>query len=694
MPLFLTANELQTIRQHREAEPLGRFYRALLERTRQRAQTPGLVGPGTTCEWWHVAAEYLTDAAMAWAVGAEEPLGRWLREVTLDIVRRPEDDWVGPPFRDHRSVPRLGHLETAHVSWAVAVVLDLARGLFSASDREEIAAVLTDRAIPLCLRWFDTNRHMANWRCIMLAGAAVPAAVLGDRKTIEWAVDEFRLSTEAFQPDGSYAESLQYANYAMSGLMLAYEALVRREPKLASQLSMNAYARSVRWFAYSHFYNKPLSGWGEGPRPRAANFNDCAAIFRPSGDLLLHIATRAGETLPMEAGLARWLFDELYLPCPEQGPTDRMSFGFVNHFGFLTLPLLLPAPPPLPPDAAGLSRVAAFGNGDTLARDGWSGRTILAARTGGEPLYGPGHLHGDLNSFILVHNRERLLVDPGHSCYRNLIHDLEGSSLTHNTCTFAPEVSEAWPLRHEAQMLPGMLQQERRAMRQIRQGGPEPPVDRGARRLLAHEDGSLVAIGSESGRLYGATIEEFSRFWLLVGSHVLFIVDRVRATRPVKTTWNWLLNNRDGRLDLNLCEPDRLLARRGPAGMLMVVADGCVRQGPFYGYVHDAYHPLPAQLGEGRSGSGLLVRWQDQKAHQRRIAAQVIALDDADKISRWRVEPADRKWLVYDASQQLVASLTVQDEPWTMVVRDETNANVWRLAQTASGPWELGRSRC
>lgn len=689
MALFLTSDEAQAIRQQCDEEPLRRIYQALLNRTRRRARTRGLIGPETTCPWWHVTAEYLTDAAMAWAVAQDESVNWWLREATLDIVRRPEDDWVGPPFRDHCNEPRIGHLETAHLSWAVAVVLDLAAELFAPGEREEIIAVLTDRAIPLCLRWFETNRHLANWRCIMLSGVGVPAAVLGNQKAMQRAAHEFRLNTEAFQPDGSYAESLQYANYAINGLMLTYEALVRRDSSWADQLPMEAYASSVRWFACSHFYNKPLDGWGEEPRPRAANFNDSAAIFRPSGDLLLHIAARAGETLPEEAGLARWLFDELYLPCPEQGPTDRMSFGFVNHFGFLTLPLLPREVAPLSPSALGLPHVAAFSNGDTLVRDSWPGRTILAVRTGGDPLHGPGHLHGDLNSLILVHNRERLLVDPGHSCYRNLIHDLEGSSLTHNTCTFTPVASEGRPLRHEEQMLPGMLQQERRAMRQIRQVRLEPPVDRGARRLLATQDGALRVVGSEAARLYGAPIEDFSRFCLLVGSQVLFVLDRIRASHAVKTTWNWLLNNRDGQLDLDLCAPKRLVARRGQAGMLMVHMGEGVRQGPLYGYVHDAYHPLPSQLGEGKPGSGQLVRWQEAQAQKCRVAAHTIVLDDASKIYGWQVEQDDQKWTVCDPSGSPTASIIIQDDPLKIDVYDQVGGKAWRLTETLPGQWRI-----
>jgi len=86
-------------------------------------------------------------------------------------------------------------------------------------------------------------------------------------------------------------------------------------------------------------------------------------------------------------------------------PGIGASFGFVNQFGFLTLPLLTDAVAPLSPAAAGLPALASFDNGDVLARDDWAGRTILALRTGGAaPLACSGHLHGDVNSFILAHN--------------------------------------------------------------------------------------------------------------------------------------------------------------------------------------------------------------------------------------------------------------------------------------------------
>ncbi len=660
MPLFLTDDERRQIEQQRHRDPMGRFYGALVQRVEYRAASPGLCDRETTCDWWHVAAEYLTDAAMVCALLPSANVEAWLRDVTLAIARRPERDWIGPPYRE-RTTPPIGHLETAHLSWAVSSVLDLAGDIFADDEREELRAVLRNRAIPLCLGWFEVNRHLANWRCVMTAGVAVAAAVLDDRPSVERAVEEFRLCGEIFQPDGSYAESMQYGNYAASALTVAYEALVRYDASLAERLPLAPYARLIHWFAASHLYCKPLSGWGDKPIARAVNFNDSAAIFRPSGDLLLHVAARAAREMPTEAGLARWLFDTHYLAHPEQGPFDRMSFGFVNHFGMLTLPLLTQAAEAITPQEAGISTLQTFGNGDVIVRNTQPARTVLAIRGGGDLLHGPGHVHGDLNSFILTHNDERLLVDPGHSCYRNLIHELEGSTLTHNTCTFATD-EQREKLRQEELLLPRVLQQERRAMRSFAPDGTlEPPFDRGARRLLATREGSLTVVGSEAAALYGPPLEQFARFWLMVGPHVLFVVDSIRAARPIRTTWNWLLNNRDGKL--NVCwQSDQITARRGQAAMRLVHVGDAALHGPVFGYVHDAYHPLPGQQGEGHPGSGWLFRWHEREPQTTRLTAHAIVLDTPAALDDWRVERTAESIRVIDPRGAALAQLRLDAE--------------------------------
>lgn len=626
------------------------LYWALLNRVDKRSIKLGLVAPEDSAEWWHFVAEYLSDAAMAVRLKKIPAVAVWLRNATLSVVRRSVEDWGGSAFLEGREKPPVGHPETPHLSWGVAVALDIAADIFTEGERDEISEALREKGAALCLRRLDLDDRLTNSRCALIAGVAATGAVLGDRNLIDRAVVEFNRCADIFQPDGSSAESLQYGNYAAYSLAIARESLVRRDASLSESLPLTPYALIPRWDAASLFYQKPLDGWGSHPRPRSANFNDSAALFRPSADLLLHIAVRAKESHPTEAGLARWLFDTHYLPCIEQEPHHLASLGFYNDFGFLTFPLLPLAASPLSPEAAGLKSLETFSCGDVFARDGWNGRTVLAIRGGGDHLHGPGHLHGDLNSFILVHNRERLLLDPGHSCYRNLYRDLDISTLSHNTCVFFEDGKPLIQQSHQRQRAfdPGT-------------GIVEPPAAQRGKRLFAERQDDVTIVASEVSSLYGDPITGFTRIWILCGVHAIFIVDRVCSSRPVRACWNWLFNNRDDLLNLKLVHPDRLVARRGNAGMKLFHLGTGELQTPLHGYVHDAYHPKPAQLGEGRPGSGSLVRWIEPIAATQRLSVHVITLDDPGTIAGWHLK---------------------HDEAVNAVLNDPDHAEMWKLTAT------------
>lgn len=627
MSLFLTEQERSRIADLRKTSAVanGLFW-ALQNRVGRRAASPDLRDEGTGTEWWYHVAEYLSDAAMAFAFSRSQLLASWLRSITLAIVRRPVDDWVGPVYRDHSGDRPRGHLETAHLGWGVALVLDLAAEVFSDAEREEVAEALREKGMALCLRWLEDAPVLSNWRCVLNAGVALPAIVLGDDSALEKVRAECELGLDVFQPDGSYSESLQYGNYAAYAQMLIWESFQRGGQSVPSFLP---YAKMPRWQAASFLYRKPLAGWGGYPMARCVNFNDSAAVFRPSADLLLHIASRAREELPIEAGLARWLFEALYTPIINQGPHDLATFGLLNDFGFLSLSLLTEAAAPISPEEAGLPELMAFDCGDVIARKSWKGRTVLAARTGGRSLHGPGHLHGDLNSFILVHNEERLLADPGHSCYRNLIRGLDVSTRTHNTCTFTIgdqvlEQGTAWRRRWNP------------ATREI-----ESPVDRGGRLLLQDSLDDITVIGSDAAAVYGEPISIFRRYWFLCGEHVVFILDRIEATQPIRTTWNWLLNNRDGQLEAKVFLPDRIVARRGDAGMKLFHLGGAKFQGPDYAHIHDAYHPSPNQMSEGKLGSGLLYHWTETQPAKERSVIHAIAMDHYGTAASWHLKESD-----------------------------------------------------
>jgi len=555
-------------------------------------------------------------------------------------------------------------------------VLDLAPDIFSTAELREVKDALIEKGVIPCERWLAKNTHLANWRGIMLAGVLVPSAVLGDKKRLAVYVPLMAQCLSAFQPDGSYAESLQYGNYLAHALMLVYESLVRLHPAYASSVEIGAYAKGMPWVANSMLYTKPLSKWGEEPRARAVNFNDSAAIFRPSGDLLLHIAARRAESDHRDAGLASYLFHTYYSPVPSQGPHHLASFGFVNDWGFLTLPLLGQAAPPLSPAEANLPLTATFENGNAFIRDAWNGKTVIAIHGGAAPLHGPGHLHGDVNSFLLSHRRERLLVDPGHSCYRNLIHGLESSSQTHNTCTFLIEET-GLGLQEDLTKTKLLEQQSILNKRLIVGGTVGEPITRGNKRLVVEQIDEVSVVGSEASACYGKPLTGFSRFWISAGSHVIFVIDQIRSETPIRTCWNWVINNRDG-LARVAVDGKQLTVHRPLAGFKLLQGGSATPFGPVYGYAHDAYHPEPDQLGEGRPGSGLIFRAIEPKEQTERLAVHVLIMDELGRLEDWSLSATGGRHEVIG-----------HDEYWSLIV-DQNDGNVFSLtAKKENRHWQL-----
>jgi Heparinase II/III-like protein len=674
MPIFLSDSEKAIIlseRNNRNSLVLI-FFNALQSRVYERVNWGDLLGPDATTIWWHSAAEYLSDAAMSYALQPAPELARWINAVALEIVRKPAYDWVGPEFRDH-SEPLTGHLETAHLCWGLSAVYDLANAAFTSTELQEIRSALQEKGLTLCRRWLNKNHHLANWRSILASGAIVASVVLEDEATLTELLPELELCPQALQADGSYGESLQYGNYLGLALTFAHEAVLRGFPQLFDAALTNDISKCIPWFATSMFYQTPLPGWGEEPCARAANFNDSAAIFRPSGDLLLYVAARS--RLEIEQGLARWLFEQYYVSSPTQGPHDLATLGMRNDWGFLTLPLLCYPVKSTSPEQARMPLSNSFTNGNAFIRDAWNGKTIVAINGGSEALNGLGHLHGDLNSFILVHQQDRLLADPGHSCYRNLIHGLESSSQTHNTCTFLIE-KEALGLQEDLAKAALLEQKSVFPRRVIRNGQAGEPILRGDRRLICAQDEVVSVVGAEVGKAYGNPIETFSRFWILAGSHVLFVIDHITAQQPVTTLWNWVINNRDGQTQW-LNEQNTLTIKRPRAGMKLFQGGKGTWSYPVYSYLHDAYHPEPNQLGEGRSGTGLLFRFTEKEGQGARTVVHTFALDEPGQLDQWQLEA--------DANNYTLKSDT---RKWTLQLHDE-QAEAFSIVSGHGRQWDI-----
>jgi hypothetical protein len=685
MSIFLSDTEKQHILSEikNEKSLISVFFDALQKRAYERVSWGNLLGPNATTIWWHSAAEYLSDAAMSYALNPTPELADWIKRETLEIVRKPTCEWVGPAFRDH-SEPLTGHLETAHLCWGVSAIYDLAKGAFSENELQEIKIALHEKGIVLCRRWLDKNVHLANWRSILFSGAMVSAVVLEDEKTVNDLLPEFELCQNALQDDGSYGESLQYGNYLLLALAFAKEAFIRSN-NVGKVQNLADVGRSVNWFTTSMFYAKTLKSWGNEPMARAANFNDSAAIFRPSGDILLHIAARSEDET--ERGLAKWLFEKYYATNPNLAPHDLATLGMRNDWGFLTLPLLTYESKAISPEEANLPLTTIFSNGNGFIRDAWNGKTIIATNGGSDLLNGLGHLHGDLNSFILVHNNERLLADPGHSCYRNLIHGLESSSQTHNTCTFLIE-KESLGLQEDLAKASLLEQKSVFPRRLIVDGKGGEKVDRGDKLLICEKDDVISVIGSEVGKAYGNPIQKFSRFWILAGSHVLFIIDQISADYPVTTLWNWVVNNRDGKTIWQR-EKNCLTVQKNDAGMKLFHGGNGSFSFPVHGFLHDAYHPEPNQLGEGSSGDSYVFRFTEKEKLATRTVVHAIALDEPNSLINWDLDISENEYTLKSDTRKWTLKINnaaaAADESFSMV---SGHGRTWNINET-KGVFEL-----
>lgn len=674
MGIFLTDTELRAL--SRRDAALEGFYWNLLGRASDMAALPGLAATNPET-WWHEVLENVVTVATAVRLKNEPVPREWVRATALALAALPQDAWIGPWFRDHGRQPPVGHLETAHVAMALALALDLGNTAFSDAERAIVAEALRTKGIALCRNWIASNRHLANWRCVLLAGVAVPAAVLGDRELLGECLAEYAFCCQAFQNDGSYGESLQYGGYAGWALMMTHEALLRAlSPDATADLPM-PYAHLVRWAEYSLVARRPLSGWGDRPRPLSVNFNDSGAISGTAPDLLLHIAARARERMPDAAALARHFFDTVYADVPSLGPFHRSSYGFLNTFSFLTLALYPQAATATPPAGLGLAPTARFSAGPAIARSGWEPLPTVMALSGvPDALHCTGHLHADLNSLILAYKGEVLLADPGHSCYRNVLHEFETSTRAHNTCTFVGPAGE--------------IQQRTAGHRRFSDGLElDPPVTRPGRHLLSDRRDDVSVFINDAAAAYGDPVTEFTRVCILAGAHAVFVVDTVVTSAPLRAKWNWLANNRDGMLEAKILA-DRRVLRRGSVGMKMFFhAPAPLALDRKSGYVHDRYDPLPGQPGEGTNGTGLYLNVVERSpAEGRRTVLHAFALDDYGASAGWHFrQPGPQVFALEGPGGSCRWELTLGDSAFTVV--ETVSGRRYAVASDDQGHWSL-----
>jgi hypothetical protein len=624
MSLFITDSELDAILSADKDSQLGRLRDSLFARVFKNTAEPKLVQSSDTQEWWHLVWERMSDASFCYAAhkysGETDSeriigLGNWIRDRTLEICRKDIDEWVGPWFRQ-RKKPLCGMLETAHIVNAVSDAYILCPDLFSENESAEILTAIREKGLLLCEEYTKVG-HFNNWYCVISGGYASAAVVLNEREKCERAVELYNKCCALYDSDG-YGETLQYGNYASLSLSHMREVLLRYDKNYASRLPLSAMAGTIKWMAASFFYMKPLGGVrGSAPYPRSANFGDCAAIFRPTGDLLLQIASEYQDEVI--AGLARWLFDTTYSD-PTLGPDELATFGFFNQFQYQSLLYLPRAKKALSPVEANMPLKNIFTTGTATLRDKLiDPETILAVQCGYETHNVDSHRHADQNSFILCHKKERFFADPGHCCYRLETWVNSKKTEHHNTWDFVDENGRLYTqsnVKAKAKPINNLVEYDTPAGWEI--------------------------IASDCHEAYGVHFERCERVFACAFPNVMFIIDYIKADVPIKMTSHFILNNRDGGLKTHIADPVRLVFRRGDAGIkffTFAAGSGSVKLSQRYGFIHDNYHPLPNHIGQGKEGSALIYDYTTENFALEHVIIHAFAMDGTETVKGWHIKP-------------------------------------------------------
>ncbi len=613
---FITAQELADIRAIRDEDSqIGRLWRALKARTIKNTAEPKLVQSGDTQMWWHLVWERMADASFVYAVENDPKVGKWVHDRTMEICALSAFDWIGPAFRGRGEVP-VAALETAHVTHAVAEAYDLCPGLFTDEEKRQILDSLREKGLLPCYRfWGAENRAKpsSNWYAIIAGGYAAAAVILRDEAAILNAVELYNSCMELYNDDG-YGESLQYGNYASLALIHLRRAVMRCNPALAERMSIEKIAGGMKLAAASFLYMKPLNRHGNDTvYPRSINFGDSAAIFRPSGDVLMTVASQSKDAT--NAGVARWLFDTLYAD-PTIGPDELATLGFFNQFGWCTLVALREAAQAISPKDAGIPTKAVFKIGNAFVRDSWDNQTtVIGAMVGAEPYNVIAHRHRDQNSFTLAAYGERFFIDPGHCCYRLESYGRSASTGYHNTWEFFGEDGTKYSQRGTYCHKPF------------------------TKYIDYHAPEGFEIIASDAAEAYGEHFMRAERIFVCAFPNVMFIIDRIETDIPVKMVSHFALNNRDGKLNNHIAYWNKFVLRRGGGAIKFFTfpVGENMKMTQRHGLMHDYYHPLPNQNGQGAEGSSLIYDYTSEEFSKKHTVVHPFAISPIGEITGWHI---------------------------------------------------------
>ena len=632
------------------------LYKVLMDRVERNTREDKLVQTGDTQEWYHLVWERMADAAFAYYMEPNEKLGRWVHDRTMEIVKMPLDGWVGPWYRERNPEFQIGVLETAHITLAVCEAYENASDVFTEEEKAEIAKAVTEKGMVLCRRfaergWCDKeNAHVSNWHLVLLCGYGVAAAMFQVEEDIKYAM-ELEANLSSIYNKDSYGETVQYSNYASLCLNHLHRVMVNAGYANVEDIHPR-YFDLMEWYAYSFQRMKYMESF-DTEVSRTFAFGDSANVFRPTADVLVQTAVWGKETHPVQAALASWLFYTIY--SKETGLIDEMAtFGFFNQFTYDAILRMPDMAVPKSPEELGLPLTKRFEIGHVITRDNWTAPKMqVAIAAGYEPLNVTAHRHRDQNSFQLTLGDERMLIDPGHCCYRLVSQKKSLHETSHNGISI---------------LCGDKLLEQRRVDGNIFN---KKPV---YNRLIAAETvNGITVVISDGTKLYDAPVERAVRIWLLKLPDMVMVIDDVAASEPVKLLTRFVANNRDNKLQVNDRSKHQLFLKRKGAELGIHVVQNLVdgEENDLkliydWTYLHEYYHPLPNQKPQGKEGSALVYVWEstlEAKVHRR-----VHLIEPCHRATLFKLEECFAEYkLDYELTDDRF-TLTVDGETKTWII--------------------------
>lgn len=372
----------------------------------------------------------LESLALAFRVTGQVKYARGAR--TLLLQRATKADWLSDTPLARRDPPWKSDLGMGYAAASTGIAYDAVRETLSAADRQTITQGLIRGAIlPIMNDWVDgaTRIHTLdtmghNWWAHIVFGAGVAALAVRDDdfRGMEWArrIDEAsvewfefpgtRIGTKppTFGSDGTYSETVSYAELALHSLMLFRrswtEAMdgppsqIKGLDKVADYFLAAGYPRSQGWVSLNFGDSRP-------PSCGCYTLADMWALGDRKPEYLKYIAGYAGVKAKDAWKDATNLpyFPDAAARAAASAPITA-PLTFVSHDqGLLTM------------------------------RDSWlADATLLAVKSG----FTWNHNHADAGSFILYHQGHTLLADSGHSSYSTPEYDgYYRQSEAHNVVT-------------------------------------------------------------------------------------------------------------------------------------------------------------------------------------------------------------------------------------------------------------------